>query len=286
MKFINQIPLDEVWEIHLAGGTEDSGYWLDSHSGQIPPQLLEITKMIIPRLKNLRAIIYEIEPSYLSVVDDNLIKSQLKQLHKLWELKTLVAESNLLNSFTNHKYIHQNYDTGESPTPNEWEMVLGTLSIGYSSRNKLAKELSSDPGMEIIKKRIETVRSSLVIRSLKLTSTLLIIGLGLEKFKSLLREYWQQEYPELFAMSEGKGFAKFLAKKNLNVQYLDKVLELELAMLNSFIKNEIKQIQFNYDPRPVLNSLLNRSIPETITEGDFIIRVTKNHIKIISNGSM
>jgi uncharacterized protein (UPF0276 family) len=284
MEFINQIPLDKVWEIHLAGGTEDSGYWLDSHSGKIPPQLLEITKMIISRLKNLHAIIYEIEPSYLSVVDDNLVKSQLKQLHKLWELKTcMVTESNSLNSFPNHKYIDQNYDTRESPTPNEWERVLGTLSIGYSSQSKLATELSSDPGMEIIKKRIEIVRSSLVIRSLKLTSTLLIIGLGLDKFKNLLREYWQQESPELFASSEGKGFAKFLANKNLNVQYLDKVLELELAMLNSSLKKEIKEIQFNYDPRPLLNSILNRSIPETIPEGDFIVRVTKNHINIIGN---
>ena len=128
MEFINQIPLKEVWEIHLAGGTEDSGYWLDSHSGEIPLQLLEITKKIIPRLENLRAIIYEIEPSYLSVVDNDLIKSQLKQLHNLWELKTsVITESNSLIYFTNHKYISQNYDTGESQTPNEWEMVLGFI---------------------------------------------------------------------------------------------------------------------------------------------------------------
>ena len=146
----------------------------------------------------------------------------------------------------------------------------------------MAKELSSDPGIGIIKKRIEIVRSSLVIRSLKMSSTLLIIELGLAKFKDLLREYWQQESPELFAMTEAKGFAKFLAKKNLHVRYLDKVLELELAILKRSLV-ETKEIQFNYDPRPVLNSLLNRSIPESITEGDFIVRVTKNHIHIISN---
>ena len=43
-EFVNQIPLDRVWEVHLAGGSSDDDYWLDSHSGEIPSSLIDAAK--------------------------------------------------------------------------------------------------------------------------------------------------------------------------------------------------------------------------------------------------
>ena len=34
-EFIAQLPLERVWEIHVAGGVELDGYWLDAHSGGV-----------------------------------------------------------------------------------------------------------------------------------------------------------------------------------------------------------------------------------------------------------
>ena len=34
-KYLSQIPLEDVWEVHLAGGSELNGFWLDAHSGAI-----------------------------------------------------------------------------------------------------------------------------------------------------------------------------------------------------------------------------------------------------------
>lgn len=48
-----RIPLDRVWEIHLAGGMEMSGYWLDAHSGAVPPEVMEIAAGLIPRRPTL-----------------------------------------------------------------------------------------------------------------------------------------------------------------------------------------------------------------------------------------
>jgi len=39
--FLSEIPLDRVWEIHLAGGLKYGDFWLDAHSGDIPQPVLE-----------------------------------------------------------------------------------------------------------------------------------------------------------------------------------------------------------------------------------------------------
>jgi Protein of unknown function (DUF692) len=37
--YIAQLPLDRVWEVHLAGGFETGGFYLDAHVGAIDPEL-------------------------------------------------------------------------------------------------------------------------------------------------------------------------------------------------------------------------------------------------------
>ena len=58
--FLSQVPRYRVWEIHLAGGFEMDGLWLDAHSGAIPDHPLAIARRVIPALPNLKAIIFEI----------------------------------------------------------------------------------------------------------------------------------------------------------------------------------------------------------------------------------
>src|SRR5262249_25277596 len=38
---LEQMPLHRVWEIHFAGGTLRDGFWLDGHSGAIPPEIVD-----------------------------------------------------------------------------------------------------------------------------------------------------------------------------------------------------------------------------------------------------
>src|SRR3984893_6827908 len=63
--FLKQIPLDRVWEIHLAGGFEWGGYWLDAHSGAIPEPLLALSREVVPHCPNLKAVIFEVFSSFL-----------------------------------------------------------------------------------------------------------------------------------------------------------------------------------------------------------------------------
>src|SRR3546814_3270109 len=59
------LPLERVWEIHLAGGDAVAGYWLDAHSGLVPDPLMELCRTWFPRLPNLKAVIIVNIPDYL-----------------------------------------------------------------------------------------------------------------------------------------------------------------------------------------------------------------------------
>ena len=55
-RYLEQLPLNRVWEIHLAGGMEENRYWLAAHSGAIPDPLLDLARQLLPALPNLRAL--------------------------------------------------------------------------------------------------------------------------------------------------------------------------------------------------------------------------------------
>lgn len=44
--YLDQIPLDRVWEFHLAGGSDLHDYWLDAHSGAVPAELMELAARV------------------------------------------------------------------------------------------------------------------------------------------------------------------------------------------------------------------------------------------------
>lgn len=59
------------------------GFWLDAHSGAIPGPLLEIAMRVIPSLPNLKAIIFEIFPSFVPGFGFDAISAQVEKLGEL-----------------------------------------------------------------------------------------------------------------------------------------------------------------------------------------------------------
>lgn len=275
LEFLRNIPLENVWEVHLAGGIEEDGFWLDSHSGMIPQELLEITKQIIPILPNLRTIILEIEPSYFSIIDDHTILAQLRHLHELWKLRS----NKSIKKFS--KSSNLTIKPESSPiSPSIWESTLGSLVLGKNKSSRLANELLSDPGITIIKKRISSVRSSMLVRSLKYTIRLLLITLGLPNCKEIIHEFWKKYTPQMFASSEGFNFAKFLQTKNLKIRFLADIMKYEIALLNSSIYKNKSQFFCDYNPYEIISYLSNGNIPYNLSPSKLLIELEPNQIKI------
>jgi hypothetical protein len=88
----------------------------------------------------------------------------------------------------------------------------------------------------VIQELIDEFRASYVMSSLRLSSRLLMLSMGENDFKNLLRRFWAGSLPSAFASEEGKAFAQFLKLQVLEIPYLGQVIEFDLAMLAAWVR--------------------------------------------------
>src|SRR3546814_14571265 len=83
------LPLERVWEIHLAGGDAVDGYWLDAHSGLVPHPLMELCRTWFPRLPNLKAVLFAIIPAHMASKDKglDLLPAHLDPIREHWNVR-------------------------------------------------------------------------------------------------------------------------------------------------------------------------------------------------------
>lgn len=267
--FMAQLPLDRVWEMHLAGGSSHRGYWLDAHSGAIPRDLAAIAACIIPRLPNLKALIFELFPSYLPVVGLGLFRTQLEGLHRMWDTRGSCSRTRIP---LRRRSIEPTLES--SVSPQTWEETLGALVVGRDSSNSLAADFHADPGVGIIRELVEQFRASMVVRTLRLSSRLLMLERGVPYFEDLLSQYWRAKPPQPFAYDEAEGFAKFLADCHLDVPFLPEVLEYDRAVIATALDGQQRLIPFHADPLPLLRALGAGRKPSDITTGNFEVLLT------------
>ncbi|MDE1812255.1 MAG: DUF692 family protein [Thaumarchaeota archaeon] len=272
-EFLHQIPLDRVWEVHMAGGFEEDGYWLDAHSGEIQKEMLDISKQVIPILPNLRAITFEIYPSFISKVGLEVIRKQLKTVRRLWELRGKKLTSKPPSTLQRCRKIKTKVDAN-SISPTEWENTLGALVVGQNSYGNLAKELAVDPGITLYTKLITSFRASMVVRILKLTSRLILLNMGKESFSKMLESYWLEHTPELFASDEAEGFARYLRNIHLDLPFLNEVIEFEMATLATTLHGKTHVVSFPYDPFPVLLALAQGKLPDSPASDHVELEIT------------
>ena len=89
----------------------------------------------------------------------------------------------------------------------------------------------------------------------------------------------------MFAIAEGKGFARHLKGRQLSVRYLDGILRLEIVLLDSIIGMTNQKIQFTFDLGPVIDALINHRLPVPVPLWEFEIEVNKGAISVTKNES-
>ena len=284
-EFLDEIPLERVWEIHLAGGTERHGYWLDSHAGGMPDPLEEVAVAMIPRLPNLRAIVFEVFPDYLPTVGLAEIGRQLERLQRLWDRRGRASRRAAAGAERPAAVVAAPAAAepepagadSAGPDPREWEDTLGALVVGRRVASALGSELAGDPGLAVIRELVGDFRAGMVAESLKLTTRLLFATVGKKRVRSLLAEFFDRVPPSLFAAEEGEGFAAWLAGRDgFAVPYLAPVLAYERALLATLHDGEPRIVAFPFDPLPVLRALGEGRLPDPalVGTGEFEIEVT------------
>ena len=269
--FLAQLPLDRVWEIHLAGGFELEGFWLDAHSGAIPDPLLEIARRVVPVLPNLKAIIFEIFPSFVPGFGLDGIRAEIEKLHELWDLRGGTRGDRLRVQ----RQRQVDFVADDHMSPAAWESALGALVIGRPPADEASHQLAADQGVAVVNRLAREFRASMIVSVLRLTSRLMMLALGPDIFRSLLEDFWSKTPPQLFASSEAEAFAAYLETLDLRVPQLAKVLEFERAVLATLMDDQPRIIAFEFDPLPLLRGLAEgRLTEETGQFGRFEIEVT------------
>ena len=116
---VSRLPLERVWEVHLAGGELERGFWVDAHSGGIDPDLIELTRDIIPELHNLGAIIFELASDRVSMLGAQSYLKELETVSRLWERVLRAPERS-----ERPAGLARAVSAPSVPSPESWEQVL------------------------------------------------------------------------------------------------------------------------------------------------------------------
>lgn len=272
--FLAAIPLDQVWEIHLGGGFEFDGYWLDAHSGAVPEQVFMLTEELMPALPNLKAVIYEIFPSFMSLFGLDAIQKQLENIKDVWNRTHRKQYALRPPQILGSRSIGVSESLRAAISPSLWEETLGELIMSGRPEGILGKELENDKSIPLMRKLIWRFRAGAVIKTLPILIQLILLHAGNESLETILSDYFNQSKPEPFASEEAKGFMRYLRKKEPDIPYIKDILSYEEATIHAAIEQSVQCVRFRHDPRILLQTLLKGYIPQNLAVGSYELEVS------------
>jgi uncharacterized protein (UPF0276 family) len=267
-EYLDQIPLDRVWEVHVAGGEDLHDYWLDAHSGPMQEEFYQLASQVLPSLPNLGALIFEMFPSYLPIVGETFFAAEFDKLHRLWDRRGRAVRKACPPPQPACT------PANGAPEPGEWECALGRVALGKAPRNDLELALHNDPGTRILQELVQEFRAAYILSALRLSSRLLMLALGEAEFRALMQQFWAETMPFSFACQEGKAFADFLKARRLDVPWLEQVMNFDLAVLAVQIEDQPQTVSFTIAPLPLLRALGAGRMPAEYEEGEYELMVT------------
>lgn len=84
-RFLDQLDLAAVIEVHIANGSELGGMYADSHAGAPPEPVWDLLDDLVGRAPNLRGITFEFHDSYLPQIGFDGIADVITRARRAWE---------------------------------------------------------------------------------------------------------------------------------------------------------------------------------------------------------
>jgi uncharacterized protein (UPF0276 family) len=297
---VAELPLDRVWEVHLAGGSELDGLWLDGHSSGVPEPLYELAAQVLPRLPNLGAVIFEIAPEVVGrgQVAPSVVLEQLRRIRELWNQAKGGCDPDGDRERTQpavgpRESIEISAAAGRLPDPSRWESVLGALTTagtvasddggrgvdafagdGAGAGTALARTLAADPAVATLRKLARSFRGGVVVSALPLTFRLIMFSAGEQGFHALLDRFWRSNLPHRYPAEELEDFLAFLRTGESGIAHLDEVAAYELAARRVRAEGGEERVRFTCEPVALLTDLAGFKQPGTLVPGEFEVAVT------------
>jgi uncharacterized protein (UPF0276 family) len=81
---LERVDLERVAELHVAGGMEHDGFYLDSHSGAMPEPVRELLDWTLARCPNVGGVTFEMAGSWLAVMGEAGLGAELEHMREAW----------------------------------------------------------------------------------------------------------------------------------------------------------------------------------------------------------
>jgi uncharacterized protein (UPF0276 family) len=82
--FLEQLDLDRVIELHVAGGMEFEGFYLDAHSGPSPEPVWKLLEWVLPQCSYVGGLVFELFGSWFEPMGAESLHRQLSRMKDLW----------------------------------------------------------------------------------------------------------------------------------------------------------------------------------------------------------
>jgi uncharacterized protein len=198
-EFMAELPLERVWELHLAGGFYLDGYYLDAHYGPVPAALLELAAAVVPTLPCLRAIIFESVPESVAGLGVPGVRQVLQDLHDLADLPPRAAGA------------------GPAPRLAAGDRQAGSLQATAEREYRLAAYTTrlsdilpgGDPGATVLRHLTDQARLSLVTGTEPVRLRWMLTHLGKARTDALLNQFLAECPASPWPAEQGAAFVRW-----------------------------------------------------------------------------
>ncbi len=280
--YVAQLPLDRVWEVHLAGGLERRGFWLDAHSGGLHPELIELATDVLAQLPAVRAVVYEILPEFVTQGGVDVLRPDLEAVQRLVAAarhRRRPRPMQRVDAVPSHDATlpgppHDRRGAA-STDPALWENTLAMLAIGRvpATEGRLADDLAGDPAIDLLRELVGAGRSGRVVSSMSLTIQLLVTTLGIDGVDRVFDDYAAATQPALWGSAEGRQFAAWAERTLADMPYVRAAISLDRAALDSVLTEQAQSIELDVDPLALIAAIRAQQVPTAPPDGHFVVSV-------------
>jgi uncharacterized protein len=239
------LPMDRVWEVHLAGAEFAHGFWLDAHCGALDPELAAIAAEVACDLSNLGAIIFEVAPDRLATFSDNDFLRQMEMLQDLWE----GAGSGSRPRARRHADASTPGDNAAAPAA--WERLIASRMLPAGERPVGSMDLhltaSDERSFELYASLVTSFRRGAIADLLQNSIRLLLAEIGASAVEALLDAYIADFPPRLFPSDEALAFTRFMGPRGYLAPGLADMLRFESAVIEAIVDDRTVQVALKSD---------------------------------------
>lgn len=248
------LPLDRVWEIHLAGAEWRDGFWLDAHSGAIETDVRAIAREIVSSLPNLGAIIFEVAPDRIEALSQKAFLTEMEYVNDLWEARApRVAPPRAASEPRRGAVTHD---------ARTWEGALAEALIDRRRPQEPLTRSEDFRSLTLYATLISAFRKGVLADLLGNTMRLLIIGRGEEGAALWLESYMADAPPSFFSSEEAREFIGWALAHDPHIPGFVEILTFEAAMVEAVAEGRSVELRLPVDIEALLTAIRQRSVPD------------------------